>query len=61
MLLPNGSLTKGDGDLKQAVLSLVAILLAAAVFTLMVLYTIWVIQTAQMQILTGELCSALRY
>ena len=47
--------------MKQAVLSLVAILLAAAVFTLMVLYTIWVIQTAQMQILTGELCSALRY
>jgi len=42
--------------LKQAVLSLVIVMLAAGVLAAVVLYTLWVIRTAQLQLLLGEFC-----
>ena len=45
---------RGMSKLKQIVISLVAVMLAAGIFAGMVLYSIAVIRTAQMKILTGE-------
>ena len=48
-------LTKGDGNMKQVMLSMVAVLIAAVVFVGMVMYTIAVMRDAQIKILTGEI------
>ena len=49
------SLQKGMGTMKQVMLSMVAVLVAAAIFVGMVLYTLAVMQEAQIKILTGEI------
>jgi len=49
------SLQKGCGNLKQVVLSMVAVLIAAGIFAGMVLYTLAVMRDAQIRILTGEI------
>ena len=49
------SLQKGMGNMKQVMLSMVAVLIAAAVFVGMVLYTLAVMRDAQIKILTGEI------
>ena len=49
------SLQKGMGNMKQVMLSMVAVLIAAGIFAGMVLYTLAVIRTAQIKILTGEI------
>ena len=49
------SLQKGMGNMKQVMLSMVAVLIAAAIFVGMVLYTLAVIRNAQIKILTGEI------
>lgn len=55
MLLPKGKFHKrGWRNLKQVVLSLVAIMIAAGILALMVFYSLSVIRTAQLRILTGE-------
>lgn len=55
MILPAGEVfQKGMAGLKQAVLSMVAVLIAAGILASMVLYSIWVIRTAELRILTGE-------
>ena len=41
--------------MKQVMLSMVAVLVAAAIFVGMVLYTLAVMQEAQIKILTGEI------
>ena len=41
--------------MKQVMLSMVAVLIAAAIFVGMVLYTLAVIRNAQIKILTGEI------
>ena len=56
MLLSKAAITKGDGFLKQAVLSLIIVMLAAGVLLALFLYTLWMIRAAQLQILLGELC-----
>ena len=53
-----GSTTKGDGQLKQVLVSLVVIMLAAGIFAGMVLHTVSVMRQAQLQILTGEFVPA---
>ena len=55
MPLPEWDFTKGDGKLKQILLSMAAILIAAGIFAGMILYTMAVIRTAQIRILTGEM------
>ena len=47
--------------MKQVVLSLVAILIAAGIFAGMVVYTIAMIRVAQMRILTGEIAVSSAY
>ena len=49
------SLQKGMENMKQVMLSMVAVLIAAAVFVGMVLYTLAVMRDAQIKILTGEI------
>ena len=49
------SLQKGMGNMKQVMLSMVAVLIAAAIFVGMVLYTLAVMRDAQIKILTGEI------
>ena len=49
------SLQKGMGNMKQVMLSMVAVLIAAAVFVGMVLYTLAVMRDVQIKILTGEI------
>ena len=41
--------------MKQVVLSMIAVMIAAAIFAGMVFYSIGVIRSAQMRILTGEI------
>ena len=48
-------LQKGMGNMKQVMLSMVAVLIAAAVFVGMVLYTLAVMRDVQIKILTGEI------
>lgn len=55
------SLQKGCGNVKQLMLSVVAILIAAGIFAGMVVYTIAVIRVAQMRILTGEIAVSSAY
>lgn len=52
-----GTFTKGDGCLKQVLLSMAAVMLAALIFAGMVLYTISVIRAAELRILTGEMAA----
>lgn len=49
------SLQKGMENMKQVMLSMVAVLIAAAVFVGMVLYTLAVMRDTQIKILTGEI------
>lgn len=56
---PAGIFTKGDGYLKQVLLSMVAVMIAALIFAGMILYTISVIRTAEHRILTGEMAAAI--
>jgi len=55
MPLPEWDFTKGDEKLKQILLSMAAVLIAAGIFVGMILYTMAVIRTAQIRILTGEM------
>ena len=54
MPLSEWNFTEGDGILKQILLSMAAVLIAAGIFAGMVLYSMAVIRAAQMRILTGE-------
>ena len=47
--------TKGDRILKQAILSMVLVLLATGFFVAMVLYTLWEIRMTEVRILLGVL------
>ena len=53
-----GSTTKGDGLLKQVVISMVVVMLAAGIFAGMVLHSVFVLRQVELQILTGEYASA---
>ena len=55
MLIPSGGiLQKGMENLKQVVISMVVVLIAAGILTGMVLYTVALMRSAQQRILTGE-------
>ena len=55
MLIPNGAvLQKGMAGLKQVVISMVIVLIAAGILAVMVLYTVVVLKAAQTRILLGE-------
>ena len=47
--------TKGDGFLRQVILSLVIVFLAAGVLAGMVLYTLWMIRAEEIKLLLGML------
>ena len=49
-----GSTTKGDGELKQAVISMIVVMVAAGIFAGMVLYSVSVMRQTELRILTGE-------
>ena len=49
-----GNITKGDGILKQVLISMVVVMLAAGIFAMMVLHSVVVLRQVQLQILTGE-------
>ena len=49
-----GSTTKGDGELKQAVISIIVVMVAAGIFAGMVLYSVAVMRQTELRILTGE-------
>jgi len=50
-----GSTTKGDGGLKQVMISMVVVMLAAGILAGTVLYSVSVMRQVQLDILTGEL------
>jgi len=52
------SFTKGMVILKQAVVSMIVVLLAAGILAGMVLYSVSVMRQVQMKILTGEYIAA---
>ena len=55
MLLPlRGVLQKGMGKLKQVIVSMVIVLIAAGILAGMVLYSVCLMRTAQLRILTGD-------
>ena len=55
MLIPYGeALQKGMAGLKQVVISMVIVLIAAGILLAMVLYTVVLLRTAQMRMLIGE-------
>ena len=55
MLIPSGGiLQKGMEKLKQVVISMVVVLIAAGILTGMVLYTVALMRSGQQRILTGE-------
>ena len=55
MLIPHGGvLQKGMENLKQVVISMVIVLIAAGILAGMVLYTVALMRSAQLRILTGE-------
>ena len=55
MLIPHGGVTqKGMAGLKQVVISMVIVLIAALILVGMVGYTVILLRTAQFRILTGE-------
>ena len=55
MLIPSGGiLQKGMENLKQVVISMVVVLIAAGILTGMVLYTVALMRSGQQRILTGE-------
>jgi len=53
-----GSTTKGDGGLKQVMISMVVVMLAAGILAGTVLYSVSVMRQVQLDILTGELAVA---
>ena len=49
-----GSFTKGDGILKQVLISMVVVVLTAGIFVGMVMHSVVVLRQVQLKILTGE-------
>ena len=53
--LPKGeTLQKGMAEIKQVLASIVVVMVAAGILTGMVLYSVFLMRSAELQILTGE-------